>query len=544
LLIHVRIDVHVWHTAGDVVLNNLKLKTDALKQFNLPVTVSAGFLGSLRLKVPWASLGKEPVIVELDRIFLLAVPDSFSEDDSSDFAERERRAKHEAVDRGEKGWLELMASKTKQGSSDGDEADGKQTYVKAYIETILGNLQVSISNIHIRYEDFTTSSNPFRAGITLDHITAFTVDDAGERTFVASGALDRLLKIAQMSRLAVYFDTDVSDDQESEKLRKLPTEAWDEFFMPGIREDGAVEGRRQFVVPPLNCELKYKRLGAREMKNVDDHAEAKQAFQFKLDTVRAQLSEIQVRDLRRLLDFIAAEQVRTPNRDLRPRQSPVRNPRGWWQYAVAAVKRQFCIRKLSWNEISILCHRRREYCASFHSLLKLRETPKKSKKENDLIEEFERDIQKMEEDLSVDVAVWFRVLVHMQIIRDKKMKAMQEAKAKAVKSESWTSWFSYVKSQPSLTAAESDEQTQAILSRGEQEELDRLMNVEAMREEAKNDTDDPYRLLMAIDVVVNKVSLHLLEASGDEILLAFTKLTRSAERWDEWQIGHICSEGC
>ena len=48
-----------------------------------------------------------------------------------------------------------------------------------------------------------------------------------------------------------------------------------------------------------------------------------------------------------------------------------------------------------------------------------------------------------------------------------------------------------------------------------------------MREEAKNDTDDPYRLLMAIDVVVNKVSLHLLEASGDEILLAFTKLTRS-----------------
>ena len=36
---------------GDVVLNNLRLKPDALAALDLPVTVRAGLLGSLTLKV-------------------------------------------------------------------------------------------------------------------------------------------------------------------------------------------------------------------------------------------------------------------------------------------------------------------------------------------------------------------------------------------------------------------------------------------------------------------------------------------------------------
>lgn len=47
--------VSVW--AGDVVLKNLKLRPEALKELNLPITVKSGVLGSLRLKVgPCASV--------------------------------------------------------------------------------------------------------------------------------------------------------------------------------------------------------------------------------------------------------------------------------------------------------------------------------------------------------------------------------------------------------------------------------------------------------------------------------------------------------
>lgn len=36
---------------GDVVLRNLQLRPDALNELDLPITVTAGLLGELRLKV-------------------------------------------------------------------------------------------------------------------------------------------------------------------------------------------------------------------------------------------------------------------------------------------------------------------------------------------------------------------------------------------------------------------------------------------------------------------------------------------------------------
>ena len=45
---------------GDVVLRNLKLRPDALADLNLPVTVKAGLLGSLTLKVKQLEPGRAP----------------------------------------------------------------------------------------------------------------------------------------------------------------------------------------------------------------------------------------------------------------------------------------------------------------------------------------------------------------------------------------------------------------------------------------------------------------------------------------------------
>lgn len=39
-------------SSGDVVLKDLKLKAEALNSLKLPVTVKAGFVGTITLKVP------------------------------------------------------------------------------------------------------------------------------------------------------------------------------------------------------------------------------------------------------------------------------------------------------------------------------------------------------------------------------------------------------------------------------------------------------------------------------------------------------------
>ncbi|KAM7525362.1 hypothetical protein LguiA_015264 [Lonicera macranthoides] len=74
--------ISVWQ--GDVELTNMQLKPEALNALKLPVKVKAGFLGSVKLKVPWSRIGQDPVLVYLDRIFLLAEPatqvEGFNED--------------------------------------------------------------------------------------------------------------------------------------------------------------------------------------------------------------------------------------------------------------------------------------------------------------------------------------------------------------------------------------------------------------------------------------------------------------------------------
>ena len=105
---------------GDVVLRNLKLKPGALDHFRLPIKVKAGLVGSLTLKVPWTKLGKEPVVVTIDRVFCLACrvrpEEAYDEDDDAKAArehaqeetdEEERSKKRQRLDDAERAWLSL-----------------------------------------------------------------------------------------------------------------------------------------------------------------------------------------------------------------------------------------------------------------------------------------------------------------------------------------------------------------------------------------------------------------------------------------------------
>ena len=65
-----KIRVSAWQ--GDVELRNVQLKKTALDALRAPIALDAGYIGSLRLKVPWTNLGEEAVVVEIDRVFLLA----------------------------------------------------------------------------------------------------------------------------------------------------------------------------------------------------------------------------------------------------------------------------------------------------------------------------------------------------------------------------------------------------------------------------------------------------------------------------------------
>ena len=65
-----KLKASVW--SGEIVLQNLALKREALAWLELPVHICAGSIGLLQMSIPWASLGSQPCKVVLEDVQLLA----------------------------------------------------------------------------------------------------------------------------------------------------------------------------------------------------------------------------------------------------------------------------------------------------------------------------------------------------------------------------------------------------------------------------------------------------------------------------------------
>ncbi len=92
-------------------------------------------------------------------------------------------------------WLTLRPSSQERravasGAASKDDAN-EQGFVKAYLETILGNLQLSITAVHVRFEGDLPGAAAggaaarFAAGITLQELSATTTDASGAEAFEA-----------------------------------------------------------------------------------------------------------------------------------------------------------------------------------------------------------------------------------------------------------------------------------------------------------------------------------------------------------------------
>jgi len=85
-----KLKVDLW--SGNVVLENLYLKPNALADLDLPVRISIGYLEKLILEVPWKSLYTSPIKATIDGLYLLVVPKTEVEYD----AKRDEKEQHEA----------------------------------------------------------------------------------------------------------------------------------------------------------------------------------------------------------------------------------------------------------------------------------------------------------------------------------------------------------------------------------------------------------------------------------------------------------------
>ncbi|KAL6842213.1 hypothetical protein ACP4OV_027976 [Aristida adscensionis] len=174
---------------SDVVLKDL---SEALNSLRLPVTVKAGFVGTITLKVPWRSLGKEPVIVLIDCLFVLAHPAPDGHTLKEEDREKLFEAKLQQIEAAEAATLEEMGRSSK------------------------GPVPDSVRN----------SGHPFACGFILSNLAAVKVDVDGIETFDAGVVLDKLRKSVELHRLAIYHDSDSDPWKLDKKWEELSPADW------------------------------------------------------------------------------------------------------------------------------------------------------------------------------------------------------------------------------------------------------------------------------------------------------------------------------
>ena len=202
---------------GKVVLENLVLKRDAVSALDIPVVMVHGNIGTVNVTVPWSNLKTEPMLVEIRDVHVVCRPRADHAVDA-DAVKRmqqqrklERLAKHEQM-------IESVASSgesEEENDADTDSAVAQdaaaaqqESFYSALLTKIIDNVQVSIDNVHLRYEDDQSRpESPFACGVVVQRLSAHSCDSNWLQAFVADHS-KLVRKRVSLQHCAVYWQSD------------------------------------------------------------------------------------------------------------------------------------------------------------------------------------------------------------------------------------------------------------------------------------------------------------------------------------------------
>uniref|UniRef100_A0A8C2TC19 Vacuolar protein sorting 13 homolog A n=1 Tax=Coturnix japonica TaxID=93934 RepID=A0A8C2TC19_COTJA len=142
---------------GDYVVNldSSQLKLGIWGGRSLPPQrFSFVFVGQLNLQIPWQNLYTQPVEAVLDGVYLLIVPTASIKYDAEKEAKQLMEARQRELQR-------IEEAKQKIADQDKVKEEKQDTFVEKLVTQVIKNLQVKISNIHIRYEDDVSDFSKF-----------------------------------------------------------------------------------------------------------------------------------------------------------------------------------------------------------------------------------------------------------------------------------------------------------------------------------------------------------------------------------------------
>lgn len=148
----------------------------------------AGHLGKFTLSLHWMNLGNQPVEVMIEDVYLLVVPSPQANVDPKEEEDRMQATKSERLENAEllhmRGQVANMPTgvhtciiTSNLANSSLDNSEQSQGLWASLTAKIINNLQVTVKNIHVRYEDKLSVPGvrvviPFRNVVTSNNYLA------------------------------------------------------------------------------------------------------------------------------------------------------------------------------------------------------------------------------------------------------------------------------------------------------------------------------------------------------------------------------------
>ncbi|TFK77101.1 vacuolar protein sorting-associated protein 13 [Pluteus cervinus] len=399
---------------GRITLRNLRLKKGALDKFQLPIDVREGFLGTFTLSLHWMNLGNQPVEVIIEDVYILAVPSARSNVDPEEEASRMHAAKMEGLEN-----AELLHVRDQMPVE--DNSPKAQGLWESLIAKIVNNVQITVKNIHIRYEDsISVPGHPFAAGITLLSFSAVSVNEQWQPAFIesTSGAVH---KLARLQSLAIYFDTD------STSMTGLPREAVYKNFVSMIsREDSPTT--HQFILKPVSGD------GRVTINHKMDSQTPRFDAQLLFNEISVALDDHQYRDVISFVDMYHVYLRQRQYRQFRPllEDHSIPPAKSRLMFAGQAILEGVRQRRRQWSWPYFAERRddRNAYVSLFQKRLKNQLDPADNSK-----------IEALERKLSYDDLRFYRSIARSRLKKDlAAQKASTAAIAQRPKAQGWVSW--------------------------------------------------------------------------------------------------------
>lgn len=387
-----QLNVGIW--SGDVKLKNLKLRKDCLDGLNLPIDVKFGTLGNLVLTVPWSSLKNKPVKISIEDCYLLCTPRDMESLNTAEQVERMLRLKlHKLAE-----W-ELSNQAKLAADESGSENEANESFMQSLLTKIVDNLQVTIKNIHVRYEDMsgTFSKESCSVGITLNELSAVSTDSNWKPSFI-SITQDVTHKLLTLNSFCLYWNTNSKTIEEDDEI--IDHDILVAKFKNSIATGGVSIPSYQYMLRPVtgSGQLSVNKLGSTEDRPHIELQMLYEEFGFELD-------DSEYADILHTLSSIHLSQKTQKFKGNRPNYSVNENPKGWFKYTASCVIQEIHEKNAmwTWERIKKRCEQRKLYIELWYKKLQSgnleEELPDKKEEE---------ELKQLHRELDYDSIVLFR----------------------------------------------------------------------------------------------------------------------------------------